>query len=47
MGIIDETEIEIIRKAPLNDPIEIKVGDFHLGIRRDEAKEIFVEALEE
>ena len=45
MGFVDDTEIEVIRKAPLNDPIEFKIGDFHIGLRKEEAKEIIVEML--
>ena len=45
MGFVDDTEIEVIRRAPLNDPIEIKIGDFHIGLRKEEAKEIIVETL--
>ena len=45
MGIVGDTEIEIVRRAPLRDPIEIKVGDFHVGLRREEAKDIVVEMI--
>ena len=35
-GLTPRTEIEIIRKAPLGDPIEIKVRNYMLSLRKDE-----------
>ena len=35
-GLTPKTEIEIIRKAPLGDPIEIKVRNYMLSLRKDE-----------
>ncbi len=40
MGILEGTEIEVVRLAPLGDPIEIKLRGYHLSIRRDEAEQI-------
>jgi ferrous iron transport protein A len=43
MGLIPGIEIEVIRQAPLKDPIEIKVRGYNLSLRRNEAKGIIVE----
>jgi len=36
-GLIPGTEIELVRFAPLGDPIDIKVRGFHLTIRKEDA----------
>jgi ferrous iron transport protein A len=43
MGMSAGTSIRIVRYAPLGDPIEIKVRNFHLSIRKDLARHILVE----
>lgn len=43
MGLVNGTEIEIIRVAPLGDPIEIHLKGFNLTLRKTEAKDIQVE----
>jgi Fe2+ transport system protein FeoA len=40
MGILEGTEIEVVRFAPLWDPIEIELRGYHLSIRRSEADQI-------
>ena len=40
MGILEGTEIEVIRLAPLGDPIEIALRGYHLSIRKSEAERI-------
>jgi ferrous iron transport protein A len=42
MGLIVGTPIELIRFAPLGDPVEIKVRGYHLTLRRHEADQILV-----
>ena len=37
MGLTVGAEVELVRFAPLGDPIEIKVRGFHLSLRRQEA----------
>lgn len=37
MGLIEGARIQVIRVAPLGDPIEIKVGGYALSLRRSEA----------
>jgi DtxR family Mn-dependent transcriptional regulator len=45
MGLMSGQDVELVKTAPLNDPIEIKVGNYHLSIRRSEAKNIMVDRL--
>ena len=42
MGLLVGTPVELIRFAPLGDPIEIKVRGYHLTLRRQEAELIQV-----
>jgi Fe2+ transport system protein FeoA len=43
MGLVTGTEIEVVRVAPLGDPIEIRVKGYHLTLRKEEAANIQVE----
>ncbi len=45
MGLIRRAEFTIIRKAPLGDPIEIKLSSFSLSLRKEEADELEVEKI--
>jgi ferrous iron transport protein A len=42
MGLLVGTPIELVRFAPLGDPIEIKVRGYHLTLRKHEAEQIWV-----
>lgn len=42
MGLIAGTPVEIVRFAPLGDPIEIKVRGYHLTLRKEDAEQIWV-----
>ncbi len=42
MGVIGGTPVQVVRFAPLGDPIEIKVRGYHLTLRREEAEHIWV-----
>ncbi|MCB9771610.1 MAG: ferrous iron transport protein A [Candidatus Omnitrophica bacterium] len=42
MGIIRGTPIEVIRFAPMGDPIDIKIRGYHLSLRGEEANGIIV-----
>jgi ferrous iron transport protein A len=42
MGLIIGTPVELVRFAPLGDPVEIKVRGYHLSLRRHEAEQILV-----
>ena len=42
MGLLVGTQVELVRFAPLGDPVEIKVRGYNLTLRRHEAEQIFV-----
>lgn len=42
MGLLVGTPVELIRFAPMGDPVEIKVRGYHLTLRKHEADEIWV-----
>ena len=42
MGLLVGTPIELVRFAPLGDPIEIKLRGYHLTLRKHEAEQIWV-----
>ena len=42
MGLLVGTPVELVRFAPLGDPVEIKVRGYHLTLRKHEAEQIFV-----
>jgi len=45
MGLLEGEEIEVLGRAPLGDPIEIRLRDFRLSLRRQEAAGIAVRAI--
>ena len=42
MGLLVGTSVELVRFAPLGDPVEIKVRGYNLSLRRNEADLILV-----
>ena len=42
MGLIRGIRVEFIRSAPMGDPIEIRLGSYHLSLRRVEAETVLV-----
>ena len=46
MGLLVGTKVELVRFAPLGDPVEIKVRGYNLTLRKHEAEQIFVRASE-
>jgi ferrous iron transport protein A len=42
-GLIRGTTVEVVRAAPLGDPLEVKLRGFMLTLRRSEAEHITVE----
>ena len=42
MGLLAGTTVEVVRFAPLGDPVEIKVRGYHLTLRRHEADQVLV-----
>jgi ferrous iron transport protein A len=45
MGVTVGTAFEVVRFAPLGDPIEIKVRGYHLSLRKHEAAGVFAARL--
>jgi ferrous iron transport protein A len=46
MGLLVGTKVELVRFAPLGDPVEIKVRGYNLTLRKQEADQILVRAAE-
>jgi ferrous iron transport protein A len=42
MGLIEGEEVEVVGFAPLGDPLEIRLRDYRLSLRRREAARILV-----
>jgi ferrous iron transport protein A len=42
LGLVPNAEVEIVRRAPLADPIEVRLGDSFLTLRRNEAARVEV-----
>jgi Fe2+ transport system protein FeoA len=43
MGLLAGTSVELIRFAPLGDPVEIRLRGYHLSLRKHEAEQIWVQ----
>ena len=43
LGFVPESEVDIIRRAPLGDPIQCKVANYNVTLRKSEASLIEVE----
>ena len=43
MGLVPDTPVRIMGRAPLRDPVAVKVRDYVLTLRNDEASHIMVE----
>ena len=42
LGLVPGTKVHVIRLAPLGDPVELRIRQVHLSIRRAEAAHIHV-----
>jgi ferrous iron transport protein A len=45
MGLLPNSVLSIVRVAPFNDPVEIRLRDYRLIVRRADAQYIQVERL--
>lgn len=45
MGLIPNTKIKLVKRAPLGDPIQIYLRGYNMSIRKQIAKKIIVEVL--
>ncbi len=43
MGILPGIRIRRIKTAPMNGPIELKVRDYHVSLRQDDARNILIQ----
>ena len=46
MGLVPGSPVELIRVAPLGDPIDVKIKGYHLSLRKEAAAHIYVEQKE-
>jgi ferrous iron transport protein A len=44
-GLLEGELVEVIRLAPLGDPMEIRIGQTHLSLRRAEAAHILTDPM--
>jgi ferrous iron transport protein A len=42
LGLVPGTEVLLVRRAPLGDPLELRVRQIHISLRRSEAVHIHV-----
>jgi Fe2+ transport system protein FeoA len=42
MGFVKGAEVEVVKYAPLSDPIELVVKGYHISLRRSEAADILM-----
>ncbi|MCL2549696.1 MAG: ferrous iron transport protein A [Methanimicrococcus sp.] len=47
MGVTPGTIIEVVKAAPLGDPLELKIRRYNLALRKSEASDIFIEDVSE
>ena len=38
MGLIEGACVEVVGRAPLGDPLHVRLGDYELSLRREEAE---------
>lgn len=46
LGLLPGTNLEVLRRAPLGDPMQVRVRHTSLALRRDEAAALSVRRLE-
>jgi Fe2+ transport system protein FeoA len=42
MGFVPGTRVEVVKVAPLGDPLELRIRGYHLSLRRAEAAHVRV-----
>lgn len=45
MGLIPKTKVRVVKVAPMGDPIELRLRDYTLSIRLDDAEKIEVDKI--
>ncbi|HLA42379.1 MAG TPA: FeoA family protein [Aggregatilineales bacterium] len=43
MGLTRGIKVELLKAAPMGDPLEYRIRDYHLSLRKSEARNIEVE----
>jgi ferrous iron transport protein A len=43
MGLLVGTSVELVRFAPMGDPVEIKIRGYNLSLRKHEAEQVMVQ----
>ncbi|MFW6116982.1 MAG: FeoA family protein [Thermoproteota archaeon] len=42
MGVVKGSQIKVVRRAPLGDPVEFEIRDYNLSLRKREAEKVYV-----
>lgn len=42
MGVVPGARVRVVKSAPLGDPIQVCIRNYHLALRRAEAKSVTV-----
>lgn len=42
MGFCNGAQVEVIRRAPLGDPIEFRLRGYHLSLRNEQARHVTI-----
>ena len=42
MGFCNGAEVEVVRRAPLGDPIEFRLRGYHLSLRNEQARHVTI-----
>ncbi len=45
MGFTPNTTVTVLKKAPFNDPIYIKIRNYYISIRKLDADEVIIERI--
>ena len=45
MGLLEGEDVEVVGFAPLGDPMEVRLGDYRLSLRRVEAARVQIDPL--
>ncbi len=45
LGFLPGTQVTLIRRALLRDPLEVRLRGYHLALRRNDARKILLEGL--
>ncbi len=46
MGLTPKAKVDVVRRAPLGDPIVLKIGDFDITLSESEAVHVEVETID-